>query len=471
MKRLVNQKKGSVGLSRELEQYLQNKSVLKGALVGVHVISGETGKPIMDHIGNLRMRPASNMKLFTAAAALSVLGAEYTFKTTLLTDGVVKDSVLHGNVYIKGGGDPSLLPEDIEILAKQLTKQNISYIDGHIIADDKWYDDVHLSTDMIWNDEVWYYGSQVSALTTSPNTDYDTGTIILSIQPSNQPGEKPILSIYPETEYVQIENHARTVGHEVDEDALTMERHRGKNTIVVKGDVSVTSDIRKEWIAICDPTSYTLTLFKEALETENIGWNGHLKRENTPNNAVMLYEKKSPALKDLLVPFMKLSNNGLGELFVKEMGKIIHDEGSWEKGLAVLKEEISKLGVCLDDCVIRDGSGISHVTAIPPHTICNLLFHVQKKQWFSLFLHALPESGKQERMIGGTLKNRFIPYPIQAKTGTLHTVSTLSGYLNLKNGERIIFSIMLNQLLDEEEGPAIEDDLITWIGNRLEGSG
>lgn len=463
----MDKRKENEMLSSKLEEYFRQKPTLKGTLVGIRVISGKTGEILIDHMGELRMRPASNMKLFTAAAALSVLGAEYTFTTTILTDGTIENGVLYGNIYIKGKGDPSLLPQDIEKLVKQLTKQKITYIDGDIIADDTWYDDIRLSQDMIWSDEVCYYGSQVSALTTSPNADYDTGTIILSIKPSNRPGEEPIITIYPETDYVKIENKVQTVAHQVDEDALVIERIREGNTIIIKGEISVQSKIQKEWIAISDPTFYTLTLFEEALEKENINWSGKLRKETTPNNATILYEKKSPKLKKLLIPFMKLSNNGLGELFVKEMGKIIYNEGSWEKGLKVLKTEISKLGVCLDHCVIRDGSGISHVTAIPPREICNLLYHVQKKQWYAIFLQALPIAGEKDRMVGGTMKDRSFHYSVQAKTGILHTVSTLSGYLNLENKGQVIFSIMLNHLMDEEDGPDLEGELITWIGDIL----
>src|SRR5699024_12882362 len=113
--------------------------------------------------------------------ALSVLRKDYTFNTNLLIDGEVKDGQLHSNLYLKGKGDPTLLPSDLKILAKQIKEAGINVIQGDIVGDDTWYDDVRLSNDMIWSDEHFYYGSQVSALTVSLNADFDTGSIIVEV--------------------------------------------------------------------------------------------------------------------------------------------------------------------------------------------------------------------------------------------------------------------------------------------------
>lgn len=451
-------------IKEQLTQYIVNESTLNGALIGISIRSAKTGEMLYEHMGDTRLRPASNMKLLTAAAALSVLGEDYTFTTEVSTDGIIKGNQLQGNLYIKGKGDPTLLPSDFDHFAKELQAHGIKEITGVIIGDDTWYDDVRLSPDMIWSDEHFYYGAQVSALTASPNDDYDAGCLIIEIIPGRSVKDRPVVYMTPETGYVKIVNTAVTVSD--GEGDITIERVHGGNTIIVKGTIPVGSEPLKEWISVWEPTYYALALFQQALRNNGISWAGKVRSGKTPENTRKFITHDSIRLSELLVPFMKLSNNGHGETLVKEIGSVIHRQGSWEKGIEVLEEELSQRGMNMDTIIIRDGSGISHVNLIPPNEISNLLFSIQKEDWFPSFLHALPIAGEADRMIGGTLKDRMKEKAVQAKTGTIYSVSTLSGYLTTNRGEALVFSIMINNLLDEEEGKTIEDkivDLLTYV--------
>ncbi|TRM12196.1 D-alanyl-D-alanine carboxypeptidase/D-alanyl-D-alanine-endopeptidase [Lentibacillus cibarius] len=451
-------------MKENLDQFIKEDSQLKGAIAGISVRDATTGKKIYDHMGDVRLRPASNMKLLTAAAALSVLGDDYTFSTSVLASGTVKDNQLNGNLYLQGKGDPTLLSEDFDTFAKKVKANGIDVIEGDIVGDDTRYDDVRLSPDLIWSDEHWYYGAQISALTASPDRDYDAGTVIVEVRPRDVE-EKPAVTVTPETEYVQVENTAKTVAGKGEAD-LTLERIHGENTLTVEGTIPKYAANVKEWMAVWEPTGYALDLFRQSLKKQGITWTGEMTTGAAPAQAKTLYEHESMPLSELLVPFMKLSNNTHAEMLVKEMGRMVHGEGSWEKGLEVVEEEMDKLGMNTETCLIRDGSGISHVNLLPPDEISTLLYSAQHQDWFEAYVHALPETGKSDRMAGGTLRYRMKDQTVQAKTGTIYGVSTLSGYVETSSGDKLIFSIMLNNLLDEEEGPAIEDKIVEMIASQ-----
>ncbi|WP_040208809.1 D-alanyl-D-alanine carboxypeptidase/D-alanyl-D-alanine endopeptidase [Neobacillus jeddahensis] len=455
-------------LGQQLNDVLKKEPALQGAIAGISIRSAVNGEVLYDYQGNVRLRPASNMKLLTAAAALSVLGSDYTFATEVYANGPVKKQVLQGNLYIKGKGDPTLLKMDFDTLASEVKKKGIKKITGDLVADDSWYDDVRYSLDLPWSDETTYYGAQISALTVSPTKDYDSGSLRVSVKPGLINGDPVQITITPKTNYVKIINCAQT-GAIDSKKEITVKREHAKNTITIEGTLPLKSKPTTEWIGVWNPTTYANTLFKQSLAQQGVKVLGKIKQGTVPDTARMVTNHSSMRLADLLVPFLKLSNNVHAEMLIKEIGKVSKGEGSWDKGIPVMKAEVAKLGVNPSTLVIRDGSGISHVDLIPANQLTQLLFAVQKETWFPAYLHALPVAGAKEKMVGGSLRNRLKSQAtigkVKAKTGTISTVSSLSGYVTTKNGETLIFSIMLNNLLDENKGKVLEDRLVQIMAN------
>nr|WP_144555707.1 D-alanyl-D-alanine carboxypeptidase/D-alanyl-D-alanine-endopeptidase [Bacillus sp. X1(2014)] len=460
---------GHEKMVQQMNQLINNDPSLKGAIAGVSIRSAVDGKIIYAQQGDVRLRPASNMKLLTAAAALNILGEDYTFTTEIHTDGEIKKKTIKGNLYIKGKGDPTLLKTDFDQIAEEIQKRGIKKISGNLIGDDTWYDDVRYSLDLPWSDETTHYGAQISALTASPTKDYDAGSVKVLVQPAARIGEKPSVKLTPKTNYLKITNKAVT-GAEESKKNITIERVHAKNTITIKGTIPIKAKPEQDWIGVWDPTRYAMSLLKQSLTEHGIQVTGKLKTGMVPDTAKMLTTHHSIPLSELLVPFMKLSNNVHAEILIKEMGRIVKGKGSWENGLKVLNSELVKFGVNPKSLVLRDGSGVSHVNLIPANQLTQLLFTVQKEEWFSSYLQSLPVAGAPEKMEGGTLRNRLkeplFRGRVKAKTGTISTVSSISGYVKTKSGQTLIFSILLNNLLEDTKGKKVEDRMLTIIANQ-----
>ncbi|MBF8186506.1 D-alanyl-D-alanine carboxypeptidase/D-alanyl-D-alanine-endopeptidase [Nonomuraea sp. K274] len=429
---------GVADLTQDINQILSD-SRLTIARAGVVVKSAQTGEDLYATDAGKLLTPASNTKLFTSTAAVETLGLDYRFPTTVLNAGRKLGSVLTGDLVLRGTGDPTMLAEDYDALAKEVAAAGIKLVTGKLVADDTWFDGQRLGNDWAWDDETAYYAAPISALTASPDTDYDAGSVIVAVAPE---GGKVKVTTTPDTDYLKIVNKA-TVGSETD---VLIERQHGTRTVVITGTVAGSY---QEWVAVDDPTAYASSLFRASLAAHGVKVLGPTVTGATPAGARKLAEHESMTLGELLVPFMKLSNNIHAEILTKAMGREVANQGTWAAGLKVSTDFARANGVQVIN--MRDGSGLSRRDGFSPSSIVQLLSAVRSKPWFSTWYDSLPIAGNSERFVGGTLRSRMANTPaannVRGKTGSLTGVTALSGYVTSADGEPLIFSVMLNQYL------------------------
>ncbi|MCG7335185.1 D-alanyl-D-alanine carboxypeptidase/D-alanyl-D-alanine-endopeptidase [Sporosarcina sp. ACRSM] len=446
---------------------------LQGATTAISVRHAVSGEVIYAHQGNTRVHPASVMKLFTGAAVLETLGEDHRFKTELYMDGKIQNGVLDGDLYLKGLGDPTLMMKDLKAFAAELKAKGVRTINGQIFGDDSWYDQVRLSQDLNWSDEPFYTGAQVSALTLSPNEDYDAGTVIVEVQPGKKSGQAGKIRMVPANSYLTIVNNTKTVAKKGKKN-IQVERQHGTNTVIVSGTIPIGASKARSWSSVWEPTDYAVNVFKHVLEDQGIAVSPASKvgSSTVPKGAVLVADKSSIPLKELLIPFIKLSNNGHAEVLVKEMGRLPGGAGSWEKGLAVMDNQLASMGLDTKNMQLRDGSGMSHKNLVTANEVTHLLYVARSKPWYPTFLQALPVAGHDERLIGGTLRNRMkgtaAAGNVRAKTGALNGVTALSGYIETKEGETLIFSIMINNYLSESIHEVVDGIVVALVDVRLE---
>jgi serine-type D-Ala-D-Ala carboxypeptidase/endopeptidase (penicillin-binding protein 4) len=457
----------------ELEQRLDSllaDARYRGSQVALVVRDAATGEVIYDRNGGNRLLPASNTKLFSSAAALDALGPDFRFHTDVLAAAKVSGGELHGNLYLKGYGDPTALESDYQALAKQVAAAGIRRVDGDLVADDTYFDKVRLGNGWSWDDEPYYYSAQTSALTVAPDADYDSGTVIVESSPGAKVGTPAQLNVVPQTSAIQLVNTS-TTGAPGSAYSLSIERDHGTNVVRVTGSIPADDTGGQEWVTVWEPATYAADVFRRALAANGVRVDGRIKAGTTPvADARRLARDESMTVGELMTPFMKLSNNMHAEALVKTMGAEATGQGSWAAGLAVVRGYAQRAGVDLATVRIADGSGLSRMVNLTADSISDLLVSAQREPWFDSWYASMPIAGNPNRFVGGTLRNRMAGTQaannVHAKTGSLTGVTALSGYVTAADGKLLVFSMLSNNYLASPR--AVEDavavTLASWNG-------
>lgn len=426
------------GLKSDLDAILKD-SRLSGATVDLIVRDATTGKVLYDHNADGSVTPASNNKIGTSTTAFGLLGGGYRFRTSVYSKG--------GNLYLKGTGDPTMRAAQYDDLAAAIAAKGVKRVKGDLIADDTWFDAQRTPPDWDPSDLPFSYAPQISALTVSPDKEFDLGTINVRVSPGAE-GEPVKAEPIPATGVVKIDNTA-TTGKAGSASTLSVSRKNGSNTITVSGSYPADGSAFDNLVTVENPTLYAADVFRRALKAHGITVAGSTERGRTPAGVTRVTTHRSMPLSKLATPFLKLSNNGIAETLVKAVGKAKTGEGSWSAGLPLVKSYIGRqFGVDTSQVTLTDGSGLSRTDKTTAHQISNELLGAQKKPWFSTWYNALPIAGEPGEMVGGTLASRMAGTPaagnVHAKTGSLTGATALSGYVTDPTGRKLIFSSVFN---------------------------
>ncbi|MFG2088619.1 MULTISPECIES: D-alanyl-D-alanine carboxypeptidase/D-alanyl-D-alanine-endopeptidase [unclassified Spirillospora] len=426
------------GLPEDLDAVLRDGR-LQGAAVDVVVRDAETGEVLYDRNGNGQVTPASNNKLQTSAAAFGILGPGYRFRTTV--------SVKGGNLYLRGTGDTTMRAAEYDRLAAAVAARGITGIKGDLVADDTWFGAKRTPDDWDPADLQYAYAGQTSALTVSPNDDFDAGSIKVSLTPAAREGRPVRVGLTPDTDVVKIDNRAVT-GPPGSSSTLAVNRGNGTNTIVVTGSHPAGAAPAGVLRTVEGPTLYAADVFRKALKAHGVQVSGATERGRTPPGAKTIATRTSMPLSRLATPFLKLSNNVMAETLVKAIGREVRGEGTWAAGLPAITAHLRRLGVDTSQVTMTDGSGLSRGNRTTAVQLSTLLRNVRKRPWFPAWYAALPIAGRPDPLAGGTLANRMrgtaADGNVHAKTGTLTGVTALSGYVKDPGGRTLIFSSVFN---------------------------
>jgi len=419
---------------------------LRQAVVSVDVRTLEGGRPVLVRNPDLSMTPASVMKLATTAAALDALGPEARFSTTLQST-ARPDSQGHlmADLYLVGGGDPSLSREllnrpeygVLEILADALHEAGVRRVEGKVRGCGGLFVGERRGSDWPWEDLVWSYGAEVSALT------FADGSANLKLSAGAAPGDPIGIERHPPSDYYRVDSTAVTCAEGAPSN-LVLERPFGRNVISLHGCLAAGSPALDRFVALEDPPLYAATVQGEALRAKGIEVTGGIAScEEPPAGALVLARYQGAPLKEILKDVNKMSHNLRAEMLFRLVGQKIHGVGSAEAGRDAVSDFLKAHGVDLQGWDIEDGSGDSRSDLVTARGITDLLRAMYRHRDADAFRDSLPVSG-----VDGTLKDRLgdgrAKGRVEAKTGTLRHVHALAGYAHPQRGESLVFTVLVN---------------------------
>lgn len=412
---------------------------MRGAEVAILVVSAATGEVIYEHNADRLMVPASNMKVVTAAAALSVLGPDYRFETVVSTDAPELGVTLAGDLYVRGTGDPSLVSEELWKLAESIRVLGIERIEGDLVLDAAYFDSAN-TTSLAVADGDRAYHARTGALSLNFNA------VAVHTTSSERPGAPAVVELAPGTSFVELRGGVST-GRSRSRSNLSVRRtfEDGKNVITVSGSVPAGSGTRVHYRSLDDGLGYFGTVLREFLESAGVEFGGTVALGVAPEDARTLVVHTSKPLSLIVRDLNKFSNNFVAEQLLKAMAAHVYGApGTTAGGTAVLTDHLRAAGGDSGSCHIEDGSGFSRDNRLTPRAIVAVIQQALSDFTTSYeFAASLSVSGTD-----GTLSDRMgyaeLRSIVRAKTGLLDGVTAISGIMENGPGEEVLFSVIVN---------------------------
>jgi D-alanyl-D-alanine carboxypeptidase/D-alanyl-D-alanine-endopeptidase (penicillin-binding protein 4) len=442
----------------------------------------DRGDTIFSYEPDLPLAPASNLKLYTSAAALYYLGPDFRYSTYLMTDGTVEGGVVRGNLILYGTGDPTLSDRFYptkttvwETFADSLAALGIREIHGDLVGDASYFDGVGAGEG--WQES--YMSASYAALSSA--LTFNDNLVTLHIRPADQAGWRPRIQFVPGGEGIALVNQA-TTAPAGSRTSILVTRAAYDGPIVIRGQIALNAQGLWRSVPVADPSRSSAAVLRETLEKRGIHVQGGIRSvqgvEDSPvtGRAVfapafdrgpalrVLAIHQSPRLLDILTVINKKSHNLFADAVLRTVGRVVTGDGSIAGGASAVHYLLDcETGISSSALEIFDGSGLSILNRTTPRTTIDLLVYMASSPVWAEYWSTLPEAGNAQglkRMYSTRAEGN-----LRAKTGTIDNVSALSGYVTAANGERLAFSIMSNNVPSTWRAKRVEDAIGARLAN------
>ena len=448
-------------VNAQVNKKLQNKiiklsksNVLQHGQWSVYAEYVKNGEKIISLNSEKGLAPASGLKVFSTSTALNLLGENYQYKTRIYYDGIINSAgTLKGNIYILGGGDPTLgsnqvqgsLPLDSLMMnwTSAIKAKGIKKIDGAVISVSAFFSGNRIPGFWNWMDIGNYYGAGPSSLTINDDLYY------LYFKPAEKVGDlTTVLKTEPEIPGLTFDNHVKT-GKPGSGDNGYIYCAPNQFNATLRG--TIPAGVNEFYIkgSIPNPPLFAAQYLKKYLSKSGIESNGKaevINHQMNLNNSNLITTTYSPPLKDIVYITNKKSNNLYAQTILQTLGKEKAGIGSNRKGIKVLMNFLDSVSVNTSGVKLYDGCGLSRTDMITTKAMVQLLAFMTKQKVFKAFYNSLAVAGLADDP--GFFKhygtNTIIAKNARIKSGLITNVRSESGYLRDRKGRLIAFSMISN---------------------------
>ncbi len=432
-----------ISAQNAVEHFMANPE-LKHANISLMVKDLTTNKVVASYRSDAITPCASVMKVITTATALELFGADYRYKTLIETDGETDAAgVLHGNVYIKGSGDPSLGSQQLGNTAflntwcRKLKEKGIKKIDGAVIADISAFDDEYINPFWIWEDIGNYYAPGVFAIA------YCDNRMNITLVANGEGKPVTVEKVSPQIDSIRFENNITCTGQLPTTDIFV----RGlplSNTRYLSGNASTSSSRLSISGDIPNPALLLASDFTKALKTTGITVSkpaAYTQIADTSKHEV-LHTHSSMPLSDIITYTNFRSDNMYAEHIFRLIGTKGVKTSSRKNASDVINNYWRSRVAGMQYNKIVDGSGLSPIDRLSAESLVDLLAYMTNSRYKETFLNSLPQAG-----VEGTVRSFLRDTPLQGKahikSGTTSHIKSYAGYAQGPSGHKYAFAVLV----------------------------
>ncbi|MCX5786685.1 MAG: D-alanyl-D-alanine carboxypeptidase/D-alanyl-D-alanine-endopeptidase [Elusimicrobia bacterium] len=464
---------GAADINARIKE-LASRPGIKNASWGISVKDAASGISVAAYNAQKNLTPGSILKIFVTAAAFDRLGPDYRIKTAVYHDGAVVNGFLNGNIYIKGGGDPSLgsqlikdarpLEETFKLWADAVKARGINVINGAVVGDESAFESVQPGS-WAWEDIGNYYAAQASALTINDNL------YKLYFKPSDSVGgEAKVLRTEPYLADLKFENYMLT-GPKGSGDNGYVFAFPEQNMAVLRGSIPQGAEEFAIKGALPAPALFAAQSFNAYLMHAGINSNKKPYKTAEPlkdARLTFITETQGAALENIIRVTNKRSFNLYAELMLRQLAAASGLKGTDDNGIKILRDFLAAQKVDISEMKLIDASGLSQADMVKAENFTDLLCSVSKKKYFEAFGDTLvfpadPEATGHIKRMGN---DTYLAKGLRIKSGSLTGVRAYTGYLKTKKGRSLAFTFIINNYsADPAEIDKLHESLLVELAN------
>lgn len=427
---------------------IHRESDMQHGMLSVCVYNMTKGKEVYNYNSQYSLVPASVSKLFTTGVAFARLGSDFRFTTHIGIRGDIdREGVLHGNIYIIGGGDPMLgsyryrqtAPDSLfDGWTRALKKKGIRRVDGRVCYHVGIFDEQPLHDTWQWGDVGNYYGAGVSGL------NFHENMYFVYFNPGSRLGYPATCSrVAPKN--INVHGICEvTTGPENSGDNVVIYGSPTGSERLYRGTVPLGKNDFRVRGALPNPGRQCADLFASFLRIHGISISSNsMQVYSQPDSLKIVLDYYSSDYYTIAQYTNMTSNNIYAESIFKYMGYKKYGKGTFANGSKVLMDYFKEKKLDVGGVTIFDGSGLSPRNRVTASFICRYLTVMGKESFFHEFHRSLSKVGES-----GTAKNILGNLPagvtVRLKTGTMAGVKAYAGYIDAANGDRLAFAIISN---------------------------